>query len=444
MQSKTLLTGVGAIALAAISSFGTVWYLDYQSKVPTDSSNKQTAHSNDADILNKEDTPYATMLAFQSSQGFMGNKKAEEYATENGWYAFTKSEYYETFLKNLTKALSDNAKLVKESGASMNRDIVGAFTWNVSEPIQGTYDWTIPDMTMFAAGEAEVYELGVIQPFASWATTNELNPENCQGIDFIYHDFKGGLPKGTSLENYKIWLQTIVERYDGDGIDDMDGLKTKVSAWEIGNEIEGMCHGSTLTAEEYADFLAISAETIKKADPDAIVMNGGALEIVGGNGQEIPETITFWKAFFAADGADALDVFNLHYNTERSGSLSSTDNWKNLISFYRDLLDDAGREDVKIWATEFGTYSGTPSSPNNGGATIQVPTGMENAGSKTQSESFQTSWFEKYIALGEEYNVEKYFIDLIGPDNSTIGGSAIFSAQSREARPFLKALQAME
>ena len=47
---------------------------------------------------------------------------------------------------------------------------------------------------------------------------------------------------------------------------------------EIGNEIEGSCGGFSGDPEGYIELLRSSYETIKQADPTAIVLNGGALK----------------------------------------------------------------------------------------------------------------------------------------------------------------------
>ena len=57
-------------------------------------------------------------------------------------------------------------------------------------------------------------------------------------------------------------------RYDGDGIDDMPGLREPIKYWQVDNEPP---HG----LRDYAGFLKITYRAIKEADPEAKVIIGG-------------------------------------------------------------------------------------------------------------------------------------------------------------------------
>ena len=67
-------------------------------------------------------------------------------------------------LKSTPFAHTTKRQTPQETGFSSNRDIVGAFTWNVIETDKGTYDWAIPDATLAAAGDAGVALSAVVQP----------------------------------------------------------------------------------------------------------------------------------------------------------------------------------------------------------------------------------------------------------------------------------------
>ena len=125
-----------------------------------------------------------------------------------------------------------------------------------------------------------------MQPFVNWDQTDitaEEYKEKCGAIDFGYYDFKAG--QVSDWEAFEKFLTATVERYDGDGKNDMPGLTTRVEAWEIGNEIEGSCGGFSGDPEGYIELLSASYRIIKEADPTAIVLNGGALEVLGFDGQ---------------------------------------------------------------------------------------------------------------------------------------------------------------
>ncbi|HDP70600.1 MAG TPA: hypothetical protein ENN38_07345 [Actinobacteria bacterium] len=69
-------------------------------------------------------------------------------------------------------------------------------------------------------------------------------------------------------EAYKRFVRSAVERYDGDGIDDIVGLRVPIKYWQLDNEPP---HG----LEDYAKFLKITYLATKEADPEAKVIIGG-------------------------------------------------------------------------------------------------------------------------------------------------------------------------
>lgn len=360
---------------------------------------------------------FGTMLAFQSSTGFAGRIELEALLLES-WLSLRQDEQFEDFLSTLEATMDGNAELVADTHFSSNRDIVGAFTWNVVVPQKGEYDWTVTDATLEAAGQAEVTLSAVIQPYSSWGSSQELDTDICNAIDFAYFDYATGLPE--DWKAYKNFLRKTVERYDGDGVDDMPGLTTRVESWEIGNEIEGPCGGDLGKAKNYIQLLKKSYSVIKEADPDAVVTNAGALEIIGNDGNEIDDTIAFWQKFFHQGGDEYLDVFNMHYNTERDGAHDSQAEWIAHLQFFTDLLES---RDVPIWLTEFGTYSGVNSS-----------SGLE------QTQDFQAAWYLRYVVRGMYYGVDRFYMDLSGAEGNPVTGGAFFD-EYKNPRKFLTTLK---
>lgn len=66
-------------------------------------------------------------------------------------------------------------------------------------------------------------------------------------------------PKPEYMEHYKKWVQSIVERYDMDGVNDMPGLIAPVRHYEIGNEFSSYEPGS---AANYIEMLKLAYDTI--------------------------------------------------------------------------------------------------------------------------------------------------------------------------------------
>ena len=390
---------------------------------------------------NPSPTLFATMLALNTNDGLRGLSNGPD-MLEEGWSTIIADKRtYTAFVDALEQAFEKNGARAKSTGFSSNRDVVGAFVWNVIEPTKGTYDWTIPDITVQSANEADMTLSAVIQPFATWdqvTTSEEAYRASCAAIDFGYYDYRAG--PVTDMNAYHAFVTAVVERYDGDGINDMPGLSTRVEAWEIGNEIEGPCGGFYNKPDAYIDVLRTSYDAINTADDTALVLNGGALEIAGfGAGPEASKQ--FWKDFFAAGGDAYLDVFNFHYNRERGGAQSTSESWETHLTFFNELMENSqGKK--PLWVTEFGTYAGTP---QLGGAPGQPRGGTQTL--TTQTEAFQAAWYFRYAVIGFSQGLERIFIDLQGSGNTGIGGASYFHqgpGVDGTARAFLATTQAID
>ncbi len=82
------------------------------------------------------------------------------------------------------------------------------------------------------------------------------------------------LPKPEYLKYYGDYIRNLVERYDGDGKDDMPGLLYPVRYWEIEGEWWTFWSG---TVDEYIQLLRIAHKAVKEADPQAKVILVGFL-----------------------------------------------------------------------------------------------------------------------------------------------------------------------
>jgi len=69
----------------------------------------------------------------------------------------------------------------------------------------------------------------------------------------------GNYDKPNNMTAFKRFIAKMVERYDGDGIDDMPGLLYPIKYYEIGNEPEGQTFGDS--PGTYNDFM----QTVKAA-----------------------------------------------------------------------------------------------------------------------------------------------------------------------------------
>lgn len=132
----------------------------------------------------------------------------------------------------------------------------------------------------------------------------------------------------TDMKAYTAYVRAFVERYDGDGVDDMPGLARPVRYWEVDNEpdlknsrparsAEREYDPATFcTPEEYARVFLASAGAIKQAFPEAQVLNGGLYK------PHTAEGAAYFRAFASVPGVvDAIDILSVHaYHDDADGS----------------------------------------------------------------------------------------------------------------------------
>ncbi|RLI45013.1 hypothetical protein DRO64_03060 [Candidatus Bathyarchaeota archaeon] len=191
------------------------------------------------------------------------------------------------------------------------------FRWGVIERKKGIYDWEVADDVVRWCSENGRLLIGMIFPYAEW--------DQIEGYGGYYQR----PPK--NWDAYRKFVKILVERYDGDGIDDMPGLKHPIKYWEVMNEVVPRPwgeHGEIFgffngTAEEYFKILKLTYEAIKEADPEAKVLLAGVADMTIGN-----ECRKFYNKVFEMGGAKYFDIANIHwiYNLEAFKEFLSSHN----------------------------------------------------------------------------------------------------------------------
>jgi len=82
------------------------------------------------------------------------------------------------------------------------------------------------------------------------------------------------LPAGSHMNDYREWIKALVERYDGDGTSDMEGLKYPVLHFQVGNEYSNPMFW-TGTLDDYRILLAETYLSAKKANPKTRIISNG-------------------------------------------------------------------------------------------------------------------------------------------------------------------------
>ena len=111
----------------------------------------------------------------------------------------------------------------------------GPFVWNKIEKSQGNYSWDESDQYVVYAQEHNQTILATIWPYSNW---EQKSCKRKKGRSPFGKRFAKYLSKPCSMESYKTFLLALVDRYDGDGNNDMPNLTKPIIHWEIMNEPE--------------------------------------------------------------------------------------------------------------------------------------------------------------------------------------------------------------
>jgi hypothetical protein len=194
-------------------------------------------------------------------------------------------------------------------------------------------DWRDADAFMDIAGRAGLDVVLVIGPWPGSRTAAYTSTY---------------LP--ADMRAYTDWVEQVVERYDGDGVDDMPGLLRAVVAWEIDNEPDQ--HNAVAargaaelaldeqdppddpaedrvfeTPDEYAAVLIATSAAIRRAAPEALVLSGGIYRAAAPAGRRYLQAVLEVPGVRAAIGglslhcyfvADNLDAAQRTLNTARA------------------------------------------------------------------------------------------------------------------------------
>ncbi len=213
----------------------------------------------------------------------------------------------------------EEMKIIDTIGMTWVRPHPGPFAWEWIEPKKGIYNFDNTDAWVHAAQENNLEIIGTIWPFASWDQETCHEEIDCMvsSGDIFYpkkmFSRNNGIPAQRCApcneDAYVTFVTKLVERYDGDGIDDMEGLTQPVKVWEILNEPEMQNEGLTFfkgSKEEYMKIVVISHGAIKDACTDCKIALGG----IAGNNQQ---SINYWKQLFDDSIEDYADIITIHF-----------------------------------------------------------------------------------------------------------------------------------
>jgi hypothetical protein len=197
-------------------------------------------------------------------------------------------------------------------GVHWERPHPGPMVWGNIEKQKGVYDWNWADFCVQRSQGHDLNLLMTIWPFADW-DQGDCHGSECEGAGF---EKPGELPmkrcSPCNISAYKEFVRKVVERYDGDGYEDMPGLKAGIKYWEASNE-PSMQGGELIffkgASEDYLEILNTTYQAVKESDPDASVLHAGMAGFSDDPGSD--ECREFWNPIYS-EASRYFDIANIH------------------------------------------------------------------------------------------------------------------------------------
>jgi hypothetical protein len=239
-------------------------------------------------------------------------------------------------------------ELIRELEMPLVRDV--AMNWGLIQPTaDGPYDFSSADRIVRAAQDARADLLVVFKGVPGWASAR-AEPRL---VDLQ-------LPARQHADAFAKFVTRFVERYNDDNRSDMSGLKWPVRSYQFMYEMED------IPTAEYAWWLRIFYQSVKAAEPKAVVVLGG-LRSPGLELEDQP--FGNYPAYFqhllaepelAGPSYPYFDVAAFHSFPERYPGRSPFDD---AVDYMRQTM--ASHElGLPIWMTAYGASSGADTLEN--------------------------------------------------------------------------------
>jgi len=211
----------------------------------------------------------------------------------------------------------------------------GPFVWNKIEKKKGNFSWQEADNYVVYAQDHNQSIIATIWPYSNW---EQKSCKRKKGRSPFGKHFSKYLSKPCSMDNYKTFLLALIDRYDGDGSNDMPGLTKPIIYWEIMNEPEFKMFFRG-KEDEFVEIFNFSSKTIKKKQKDAIIVMAGAAGM-------FPENKKFWKSALPKI-KNNFDIANIHHISTPEGKCDK-EFW---VDEFSSLLKTL-KINKPIWVTE--------------------------------------------------------------------------------------------
>jgi hypothetical protein len=217
------------------------------------------------------------------------------------------------------------------------------WSWKDMQPKEGAFHFDQFDPVAEAAADYDIHLLPILVAVPAWASTAPADLIAERGSLSPVDKYR---PR--QLEDWLTYVRTVVERYDGDGVDDAPG-SPRMDYWEVWNEPNlSLYWPPTPDVEEYFNLLKPTYATIKEADPTAKVVMGG----LSGSGVNAEGT-GYLQQFYRIGGGDYFDVVSVHQYIHPAIS-DNVERIQASLEAVRGVMDKNGDADVPLWLTEVG------------------------------------------------------------------------------------------
>ena len=211
----------------------------------------------------------------------------------------------------------------------------GPFIWNHIEQEKGKFNWVEADKYVLYAQEHNQTILATIWPHANW---EQKSCKRKKAKSPFGKRFTKYLSKPCSMDDYKNFLVKLVDRYDGDGLNDMPGLTKPIKYWDVMNEPEFKMFFKG-SKEDFIEIFNFSSKVIKEKQPDAVIVMAGAAGM-------FPESKKYWKVVLPKI-KDNFDIANIHHISGPDGQCDKQ-LWVDEFAALLKKVD----VDKPIWLTE--------------------------------------------------------------------------------------------
>ena len=232
----------------------------------------------------------------------------------------------------------DDFEDMTDMGIFWQRPHPGPFIWGEIETNIGDFNWESCDKEVKNSQKYGVNIIATIWPFADWDQSSCHSKISTSG-SLIFNELGEYRQKPCDMNSYQNFITKLVERYDGDGVDDMPDLVVPIKYWEISNEPSMQKDWLVFfigPAEDYFNILNATYQSIKNADNDTKVVKGGMAGVIDVHTE-------FWEDVFDLGGDNYFDIGNIHSINSDSEAINGPE--------YKAFLDGQG-VDKPFWITE--------------------------------------------------------------------------------------------